>query len=260
MTLRAAAEDWNPALYLKFADERTRPSRDLVAQIPLAAPRRVVDIGCGPGNSTELLAERWPQAEVLGIDSSPNMVRQAGERLPAARFEVADVATWQPAPGTDLIFGNAVFQWVPDHPAVLRRLVEALPEGGVLAVQMPDNVAEPSHVLMAQTAAEGPWAGKIAGATRDELPSVGAYYDLLKPVAQRVEIWHTHYQHALDGAAAIAEWFKSTALRPYLDPLDTEERAAFLAAYTARIAEAYPARVDGKVLLRFPRLFIVAVR
>ncbi|GLK84602.1 trans-aconitate 2-methyltransferase [Ancylobacter defluvii] len=258
--MRTASEDWNPSLYLKFEDERTRPPRDLVAQIPLAAPRRIVDIGCGPGNSTQLLAERWPQAEVLGIDSSPNMVKQASERLPSARFAVADVGTWAPEPGTDLVFGNAVFQWVPDHPAVLVRLLEALPEGGVLAVQMPDNVAEPSHVLMAETAAEGPWAGKIAGATRDELPAVGAYYDLLKPVARQVEIWHTHYQHALDGAPAIVEWFKSTALRPYLDPLDAAEREAFLAAYTARIAQAYPARVDGKVLLRFPRLFIVAVR
>ena len=260
MPPRSATEDWNPNLYLKFEDERTRPPRDLLAQIPLAAPRRIVDIGCGPGNSTELLTERWPQAEVLGIDSSPNMVKQASERLPSARFAVADVATWAPEPGTDLIFGNAVFQWVPDHPAVLVRLIEALPEGGVLAVQMPDNVAEPSHVLMGETAASGPWAGRLGAAARDELPGVGAYYDLLRPVARRVEIWHTQYNHALDGAAAIVEWFRSTALRPYLAALDEAERAAFLADYTARIAAAYPARVDGKVLLRFPRLFIVAVR
>ncbi|QIB32583.1 trans-aconitate 2-methyltransferase [Ancylobacter pratisalsi] len=258
--MRTATEDWNPALYLTFEDERTRPPRDLLAQIPLARARRVVDVGCGPGNSTELLARRWPDAEVIGIDSSPAMVKQAGERLPTARFEVADVATWQPPAGTDLIFGNAVFQWVPDHPAVLARLLGALPEGGVLAVQMPDNVEEPSHRLMAETAVAGPWAEKLAGAARDVLPSVGAYYDLLRPHARHVDIWHCDYNHPLAGAPAIADWFASTALRPYLAPLDESERAAFLADYTARIAQAYPPRVDGKVLLRFPRLFIVAVR
>ncbi|WP_051660736.1 trans-aconitate 2-methyltransferase [Bosea sp. 117] len=258
--MRQANEDWKPTLYLKFEDERTRPSRDLVAQVPLERPRLAVDVGCGPGNSTELLAQRWPQAEVIGIDSSPNMVKQASERMPSLRFEVADVATWQPAAGTDLIFGNAVFQWVPDHLIVFERLLDTLPEGGVLAVQMPDNVEEPSHRLMRETAASGPWAGKLANASRDVLPTVGEYYDRLKPHAQRVEIWHTNYNHALDGAPAIVEWFKSTALRTYLSALDSSEQAAFLDAYTARITEAYPARVDGKVLLRFPRLFIVAVR
>ena len=258
--MRSAAEDWNPKLYLKFEDERTRPPRDLLAQVPLARPRRVVDIGCGPGNSTELLVERWPQAEVTGIDSSPNMVAQATARLPAARFEQADISNWAPAEGTDVLFGNAVFQWVPDHLAVLERLLAALPEGGGLAVQMPDNVEEPSHRLMRETAAKGPWAERLVGAARDVLPSVGAYYDRLKPLARHVDIWHTFYNHPLEGAPAIADWFRSTGLRPYLSPLDEEERAAFLADYTARLAEAYPARVDGRVLLRFPRLFIVAVR
>ncbi|WGD31818.1 trans-aconitate 2-methyltransferase [Ancylobacter sp. WKF20] len=258
--MRQAAEDWNPSLYLKFEDERTRPPRDLLAQVPLVRPRRVVDIGCGPGNSTQLLAERWPEAEVIGLDSSPSMVKQASERLPGLRFEVADVATWAPEPGTDLIFGNAVFQWVPDHPAVLARLLAALPEGGVLAVQMPDNVAEPSHRLMAETAARGPWADRLAGAAREELPAIGTYYDLLKPHARHVDIWHTHYNHPLAGPAAIADWFRSTALRPYLGPLDETARAAFLADYTARLASAYPLRVDGTSLLRFPRLFILAVR
>ncbi|MGA0562131.1 trans-aconitate 2-methyltransferase [Ancylobacter sp. VNQ12] len=258
--MRTTSEDWSPKLYLTFEDERTRPPRDLLAQVPLAQARRVVDVGCGPGNSTELLARRWPDAEVIGIDSSPSMVTQATERLPAARFEVADVAKWAPPAGTDLIFGNAVFQWVPDHPAVLVRLLKALPEGGVLAVQMPDNVEEPSHRLMAETAASGPWAAKLAGAARDVLPSVGAYYDLLRPHARHVDIWHSDYNHPLAGAPAIVDWFRSTALRPYLAPLDEAERAAFITDYTARIAQAYPARVDGKVLLRFPRLFILAVR
>lgn len=258
--MRSVSEDWNPALYLKFEDERTRPPRELLARVPLERPRRVVDIGCGPGNSTELLAGRWPGAEVIGVDNSPAMIEQARARLPAARFELGDIATWQPPAQTDLLFGNAVFQWVPDHIDVLARLVEALPEGGVLAVQMPDNVEEPSHRLMRETAADGPWAAQLAGAARDVLPSVGAYYDRLAPLARHVDIWHTYYNHPLAGAPAIAEWFRSTGLRPYLAPLGEEERAAFLKDYTERLARAYPPRVDGKVLLRFPRLFIVAVR
>lgn len=253
-------EDWNPALYLSFADERTRAARDLLAQVPLAQARRVVDIGCGPGNSTELLAQRWPQAEILGLDTSPAMVEAAARRLPQARFALGDVATWTPAEGTDLIFANAVFQWVPDHPAVLRRLMEALPPGGVLAVQMPDNLDEPSHAAMREVASEGPWEARLAGAARGRLPAVSAYYDLLKPVARSLDIWHSHYNHPLENPAAIVEWLKSTGLRPFLAPLDEVERREFLAAYMARLAQAYPPRVDGRVLLRFPRLFLVAVR
>ncbi|MCK0196789.1 trans-aconitate 2-methyltransferase [Ancylobacter sp. 6x-1] len=260
MNAKTGTEDWNPGLYLTFADERTRPSRDLLAQVPLTAPRRIVDIGCGPGNSTGLLVQRWPQAQTQGIDSSPAMIEEAARTLPGVRFEVADVATWQPEPDTDLLFANAVFQWLPEHPAILQRLLQALPEGGVLAVQMPDNLTEPTHRLMRETAADGPWAQKLRSAARAPLPPVSSYYDLLAPYARHVDIWHTFYNHPLDGPEAVVEWVKATGLRPFLAPLDAGERTAFLSAYTARIADAYPRRVDGKVLLRFPRLFMVAVR
>lgn len=252
--------DWSPSTYLKFEDERTRPARDLLAQVPLAAPTTVIDMGCGPGNSTELLAERWPEAHVTGLDSSPAMLAEARNRLPAASFAEADATTWTPDPRTDLVFANAIYQWVPEHLTQLPRVSAALPPGGVLAVQMPDNMAEPSHVLMRETAADGPWAAQLANAARQPLPPVGTYYDALKPVASRLDIWHTAYNHVLEGPEAIVEWVKSTGLRPFIDPLTPDHREAFLARYVARIAEAYPRTTDGKVLLRFPRLFIVAVR
>lgn len=252
--------DWSPSTYLKFEDERTRPARDLLAQVPLTAPRAIVDMGCGPGNSTELLVERYPGARVTGLDTSPNMLAEARKRLPAATFAEADARSWLPGPATDLVFANAIYQWVPDHLAQLPRVLEALPEGGVLAVQMPDNMAEPSHVLMRQTAAEGPWAAQLTGAARLPLPPVRTYYDAFRPFARRIEIWHTAYNHVLAGPEAIVEWVSSTGLRPFIDPLTADHRADFLARYLVHITDAYPRAVDGKVLLRFPRLFMVAVR
>jgi trans-aconitate 2-methyltransferase len=254
--------DWSAAQYLKFADERTRPSRDLLAAVPLAEARHVVDIGCGPGNSTELLAERFAGADVKGVDSSPAMLEAARRRLPGRVFEQADARAWSPAAGTDLLFANAVFQWLPDHPAILVRLLGELKPGAVLAVQMPDNLAEPSHRAMREIAASGPWRDRLQAAIghREPLPSPAAYYDLLAPLSARVEVWHTLYNHALADPAAIVEWVKGTGLRPFVDPLDEADRKAYLDAYLARIAADYPPRVDGKVLLRFPRIFIVAIR
>lgn len=254
--------DWSPDLYLKFADERTRAARDLLAQVPLAAPKLVYDLGCGPGNSTQLLVDAFSGAAITGIDSSAAMIEQARRDCPGAAFAQADLASWMPERPPDLLFSNAAFQWVPGHLAVIERLSAALPRGGVLAVQMPDNLGEPSHRLMQTVAEQGPWAAKLAGASgaRDPLPSPQAYYARLKPAFARLDIWHTIYNHPLKGAAGIVAWVKSTGLRPYLDPLDEAGRRAFLDRYTQQIAAAYPANPDGTVLLRFPRLFMVAVK
>jgi trans-aconitate 2-methyltransferase len=255
-------DDWSARQYLKFEDERTRPARDLLARVPLQRPRLIVDLGCGPGNSTGLLAEHYPRSEIVGLDSSPDMLRQARGRLSNCTFVEAAIETWIPDTRADLLFANASFQWIPDHPQVLRRLLEALPPGGVLAVQMPDNTREPSHVLQREVAANGPWANNanVQAAARGDLPPPEAYYDLLKPVCTQADIWHTIYYHALATPRAIVEWFKGSALQPYLSPLDASMREGFLAAYEEKIAAAYKPLADGKVLLRFPRLFIVAVR
>jgi trans-aconitate 2-methyltransferase len=254
--------DWNAKQYLKFEDERTRPARDLLAQVRLDDPRLVADLGCGPGNSTELLVERFPSAEIVGVDSSPDMLRQARQRLPRCTFVAGDLSTWIPVQKTDLLFGNAVFQWVPEHPKVLPRLLQTLPPGGVLAVQMPDNTTEPALMLMEKVAVSGPWAAAIArtNAARNDLPRPEDYYDLLRPLCSHLDIWHTHYNHIMENHAGVVEWFKGSGLRPFLAPLDTAMREEFIVNYADEISHAYAARSDGKVMLRFPRLFIVAVR
>jgi trans-aconitate 2-methyltransferase len=255
-------EDWSARQYLKFEDERTRPPRDLLAQVPLARPHRAVDLGCGPGNSTELLVERFPQSQIVGLDSSPDMLRKARERLPQCSFVEGDIATWKPEPGTNLIFGNAVMQWLPDHPAIMRRLLEGMASGGVLAIQMPDNTREPALRFQSDVGESGPWKDhpEIKAAPRDDLPTPEEYYDLLKPACSHIDIWHSVYNHVMASPQAITEWFKGSSLQPFLSPLDAAAREQFLAAYTAKIVGAYKPRFDGKVLLRFPRLFILAVR
>jgi trans-aconitate 2-methyltransferase len=252
---------WSPGQYTKFEDERSRPAADLLARVPLAAPRRVVDIGCGPGNSTELLIARFPAAEVLGLDSSPEMLAAARKRLPRTALIEADVASWTPSPPADLLFSNAAFHWVAGHAAVLRRLMGTLPAGGALALQVPDNLAEPSHILMREVAASGPWREKFAEpVAREEILAAPGYYDLLRPLAGRIDIWRTEYNHPLADAAAIVEWVRGTGLRPYLDRLAPTESEAYVAEYRSRLAEAYPPLVDGRVMLRFPRLFVVATK
>ncbi|AKC70936.1 trans-aconitate 2-methyltransferase [Pandoraea oxalativorans] len=254
---------WQASQYVKFEDERTRPVRDLVAAIPELPGRdaaRVVDIGCGPGNSTEVLAACYAQADVLGLDSSQDMVDAARKRLPQFHFDVADIGAWKDGP-FDVILANAVLQWLPDHETLYPRLVECLAPGGSLAVQTPDNLDEPAHRLMREVAADPRWAATLKGTERTARHGAAFYYPLLRGVCSRVDIWRTTYYHPLAGGApAVVEWFKGSALRPFLTKLDDAAREAFLARYTEEIAKAYPALADGTVLLPFPRLFVVATR
>ena len=252
---------WDDQQYLRFADERTQPSRDLIARIPLDAPARIVDIGCGPGNSTDELARRWPEARVTGVDSSRPMLEAARRGWPEREWIESDLRGFRPAERYDLVFSNAVLQWVPDHKTVIPALLDLVAPGGALAIQMPFNYNSWGHRIMREVAEDGPWAAKIAGA-RELYPvePPGFYYDLLMPRARALTLWETVYQHVLADRMAIVEWFKGSALRPYLEPLAPAERDAYLAEYLKRLEPHFPLQADGKVILPFPRLFIVALR
>jgi trans-aconitate 2-methyltransferase len=254
---------WSAKQYVAFEDERTRPVRDLLAALPPIKAHSVIDLGCGPGNSTEVLAACYPQATISGIDSSSDMIEAARRRLPHISFAVADLQAWKDAGPFDVILANAVLQWLDHHESLLPRLVERLAPGGALAVQMPDNLDEPAHRLMREIAADGPWAATLAAssAARTPLPSAAWYYELLRPLCSKVDLWRTTYYHFLHGGAeAVVEWFKGSGLRPFLEPLNTGQRSAFLERYTAAIAKAYPKVADGSVLLPFPRVFLTAIR
>lgn len=253
---------WDPKQYLTFADHRARPALDLMAQVALAAPHSIYDLGCGPGTITRLLAERWPDAAVVGVDTSAEMLATAQREAPDATFQRADIAHWSPPAPADLLFSNAALHWLDDHAALLPRLVSHLAPDGVLAIQMPCNQDSPSHRLMDEAAAAGPWRAKLA-AVRPVYRSVetpDSYYRILAPLARQVDIWQTTYLHVLEGENPVVQWTKGTALRPCLDALTEPERRAFLDAYAARVAAAYPRQPDGRTLLPFRRLFIVARR
>jgi trans-aconitate 2-methyltransferase len=254
---------WSARQYTSFEKERTRPVRDLLSAVETTNVKRAADIGCGPGNSTEVLAERFPDATVSGLDSSADMIETARKRLPALRFDLGGITEWDDPGPYDVILSNAALQWVPGHATLMPRLLTRLAPGGSLAVQMPDNLDEPAHRLMRQVAATGPWAQKLSGAPAARAPRLGAawYYELLRPYANRVDVWITTYHHVLAGGTdAVVEWFKGSGLRPFLAPLDPPEAAAFLTEYRAALVDAYPPLPDGSVLLPFPRLFIVAMR
>ncbi|CNI39577.1 MULTISPECIES: trans-aconitate 2-methyltransferase [Yersinia] len=253
-------QDWDPDLYRQFEAERTRPANDLLAHITLAAPKRISDLGCGPGNSTQLLQQRFPHSQLVGIDNSASMLLSAQQRLPDCAFLETDIRQWQPSEPQDLIYANASLQWITDHQQLFPDLLTKLAPGGVLAVQMPDNLDEPSHRAMREVAENGPWQQTLqeAGVIRTKVLTANQYYDLLAPHAERVDIWRTTYHHPMPSAQAIIDWLRATGLRPFLEPLSEALRVDFLQDYLALIDTAYPQQVDGQRLLAFPRLFIVA--
>jgi len=253
---------WDPAQYLRFERERTQPCRDLVARIELADPRRVVDLGCGPGNSTAVLRARWPRSEVVGVDRSAEMLATARRSDPAVRWIESDAATWAPDGPVDLLFSNAALQWVPDHEHLFPRLLGLVAPGGAFAVQMPTNTDEPYQRAAGRLASSPTWSPFLAPLGSDfDTADPETYYDRLALRAARVDLWETRYVHVLDGPDAIVEWIIGTGLRPWLAALpDAAHRDRFLAEYRAEIRREYPVRAGGRVLFPFRRQFLVAYR
>jgi trans-aconitate 2-methyltransferase len=261
---------WNPQQYLKFAGERLRPGFDLLAQITDLPAGPIFDLGCGTGPHALALAARWPDHEVTGIDNSATMLAEAAKEPSAICWLNADIVDWRAPTPAALIYSNATLHWLTDHARLFPRLFAMLAAGGVLAVQMPRNFDNPSQALLRAVAARGAWASALAPLFAPDCPTPSMlrpdpvkppefYYDLLAPLAKGgIDLWETEYVHQLQGENAVLEWMRGTTLRPVLDALSGELRTAFLDAYAGQLAAAFPRRDDGKTLLNFRRLFLVA--
>ncbi|MEV0942832.1 trans-aconitate 2-methyltransferase [Micromonospora wenchangensis] len=253
---------WDPGSYLRYGDERSRPFHDLLARVDADRPRAVVDLGCGPGTLTATLARRWPDARITGLDSSPEMIGRARTLDTPVTFTVGDVTDWRPAPDVDVLVANAVLQWVPDHPALLRRWAGALPPGGWLAFQVPGNFTGPSHRALREVAADPRWAATVRPLLReDPVDDPVGYAAALTAAGCAVDAWETTYLHLLpapaDAEHPVLTWLDGTALRPVRAVLDDTALAAFRAALENLLARAYPVR-QGQVYFPFRRIFVVA--
>jgi trans-aconitate 2-methyltransferase len=263
----AGIPTWDPDQYHRFTDHRLRPARELLARVAHPGPRVVHDVGCGTGAMARIMAERWPDARVVGSDLSPEMLEQAAAVPSTVEWRRLDVRDWDPPEPPDVIYSNAVLHWVDRHESLFPRLVESLAGGGVLAVQMPLSWGEPSHRLMREILATGGEGGRPLGpaALRERLDrrpvqEAAWYHDLLAPLVGHLDIWETRYLQALTGPDAVLEWVRGTALLPVLEQLDDAERERFLGGYRPALARAYPPRPGGVTLFPFPRLFLVAAR
>lgn len=248
---------WDPGRYLAYVDERARPFVELLARVSAAEPARVVDLGCGPGNLTALLAERWPGAALTGLDASPEMIAAARRDVPGVDFAVGDLRDWRPDAPVDVLVSNATLQWLPDHLEVLPRLVEAVRPGGWLAFQVPGNFAEPSHTLRAELAEEEPYRAHTREVAVPASHDPVVYLETLAGLDCEVDAWETTYLHRLSGPDPVFTWVSGTGARPTLQALPTGLRARFEAEFRRRLAAAYPPRPGG-VLLPFRRIFVVA--
>ncbi len=255
-----SSQRWDPDRYLVYADERARPFVDLLARVGAQRPARVVDLGCGPGNLTALLAERWPDAIVQGIDSSPEMVERArASHDDRVSFDIGDVRSWRPAEPVDVLIANATYQWVPDHLELLPRLVEHVAPGGWFAFQVPGNHGEPSHVLLHELAGDPRFAPYVTGVARPHSHDPAVYADVLLDLGLSVDAWETTYLHLLGGQDPVFTWISGTGARPTLQALPDDLRPTFEAEYKALLREAYPPGPHGTAL-PFRRVFVVARR
>jgi trans-aconitate 2-methyltransferase len=247
---------WNPEQYLKFGSDRLRPALDLIGQIALDHPSTIIDLGCGPGNVTDFLMKRWPNADVKGLDHSADMLEQARQSYDYISWVKGDVTTWVAKPPFDLIFSNACLHWFGGHDLLFPHILDQLNSGGVLAVQMPNNFAAPTHQLI-RDCLDDMGRGDLAPNFPVHAPEF--YYDLLSQKCSSLNIWGTEYIHILEGENPVYEWMSGAALRPVLDALaSSPDLGDFLKDYGARIQRAYPRRGDGKTVMAFKRFFLVA--
>jgi trans-aconitate 2-methyltransferase len=253
---------WDAEHYLRFADERTRPAADLAGRVAIDAPARVIDLGCGPGNSTRVLAERWPGAALTGLDSSAEMIASARQTDVAAEWVLGDLGEWEAEVPYDVVFSNAALQWLPDHDVLVPRLFAQVAVGGALAFQLPADRYALVRRLIDEVADDAAWRERMtAPRTRLTIEPLERYYDALVGLASRLDLWMTEYQHVMAGAEAIVDWIASTGLRPYLDALaDEAERERFRTLLLERVARGYERRADGRVLFGFRRQFVIAYR
>ncbi len=252
--------DWNASLYLRFEQERTQPSRDLLARVTINEPREIVDLGCGPGNSTSILRERWPSAKIIGIDNSPAMLEQAKKTDPTTEWLCADIGAWRSSSKVDLVFANASLHWLQNHSSLLKSLMQQLKPGGTLAFQIPALYDQPATAAIREVSDLKAWKRYAPKSAPIAHPPT-AYFDYLMDEAGSIDLWETIYYHQLPGHAAIIDWYRSTGLRPYLEALpDDAAREAFQAQLLGRFQSLFPLRANGDVLLPFRRLFVVAIR
>ncbi len=252
--------DWNPAQYLKFEHERTQPARDLANRVDIDEPKLVLDLGCGPGNSSMVLKQRFPHARILGVDSSPDMIKRAQASFPDIEFRLFDATDDFSVLGSkwDVLFSNACLQWIPDHHSLLPRLMQALRPGGVLAVQVPMQSKSPVHRLMRELAQRPDRRKHLSGIRPFHLLTAIDYCDILMQCAASFSIWETDYFHILPSHRAILEWYRATGLRPYLTALPEFMREEFEQDLLKGVEASFPALKNDSVLFPFPRLFFVA--
>ena len=251
---------WDPTTYLAFSDERSRPFFDLLARVPTTVARRVVDLGCGPGQLTATLADRWPDARVEGLDSSPEMIERAAEHVgERVSFSVADLRHWRPSEPVDVLVSNATLQWVPDHRSLLGHLVDTLAPGGVVAFQVPGNFDEPSHRLLHDLAAQPGYASHTHHVERPAAWGAATYLADLTALGCTVDAWETTYLHVLTGPDPVFRWISGTGARPVLQALPDDLRPGFERDYRRQLRQAYPEQGFG-TLLPFRRIFVVARR
>lgn len=253
---------WDPTLYLRFANERTQPAMDLAARVALEAPRRIIDIGCGPGNSTAVLRARWPSAQVVGLDSSPEMIERARRDSPDQQWICEDAADFTGEQSYDLVYSNATLQWIPNHHDLISTLWNAVATDGALAVQVPANRESPLHRALRTVAGSEPFRDQLDGPDRVfTYHSAGFYYDLVAPIARRYETWTTEYLHVMRSHEDLITWYRGTGMRPFLQALaDDEQREMFESSVLRHAREGYPPQSDGKILFPFRRLFFIAYR